>query len=147
MKTLLTLVTLALICIGCDTTPTSNDLSASGISLSTEKTSYARSDSITLYIENKSNRDIELGYRCGYNNLEMYFQKKENGVWSDNLWFDYMSLKCMTLIRKYKKNKTVKHTLAATQFKGSGTFRLIFPVHTQNADSAAFLTSNAFEIK
>ncbi len=134
--------------LSCEKNPTSIKTSANLFSVSTDKNSYTESDSIFINIENKSDFDVILGFRCTYQNLEMYYQK-QNGTndWSDTLWFDYMSLKCMTLLKTVKSNKTLKHSLFTGEFKSKGKFRLLVPCYVSAKDSSIFLVSNTFEIK
>ncbi len=147
MKFSVTFILLSLLIFGCEKNPASIHVSSGEISITTDRNSYTQSDSLLLSIANQSGHDLILGYRCSYKNLEMFFQKKEKGTWSENQWFGYMSLKCMTLLRTIKKDKTIKHSISAGEFRGIGTFRLLVPCRIPGEDTTRVAISNAFEIK
>ncbi len=147
MKYLFTVILLSFLLPGCKKNPIAVSTSLEQVSITTEKDSYSQWDSVNIIIENKSGQDILLGYRCTYNNLEMYFQKQENDKWSKNQWFAYMSLKCMTIIRKINKDNTLQHSLAANEFKTVGKFRLSVPVYFPERDTTLTAFSNTFEIQ
>ncbi len=138
---------LALI-LSCEKNPTSIKISSDQFTISTDKNYYTGSDSIFINIENKSDFDLTIGFRCSYENLEMFYQKQEGiNQWSDTLWFDYMSYKCMTLLKKLKSNQTLKHSLFSGDFKSKGKFRLLLPCYVNEKDSSFIIISNVFEIK
>jgi hypothetical protein len=81
--------------VGCeDSLSTGED---SKITFYTSSDSYSTTDSIKVFIENHTQSNFYISLRCG-GYLEMYYQKKEDSTWSKNLWFSWMSLKCVTVI-------------------------------------------------
>jgi len=147
MKILFKIIFFSILIFSCEKNPTSTNTSLGKISITTDNNFYTQSDSLLIFINNKSGHDIILGYRCSYQNLEMYFQKKENDTWSENQWFGYMSLKCMTILKKINEDKTIKHSILASEFKTIGTFRLVVPCHIPEKDTTIVAISNVFEIK
>ena len=118
-----------------------------GISLKTDKDSYTLKDSVIILLKNNSEYVLELGFRCSYKNLEMYYQQKENDKWSENKWFGYMNLKCMTIQSKVNGHSVLRHSFLSAEFKTSGTFRLLVPVYLSEKDSSIVVTSNSFVIE
>ncbi len=117
------------------------------VSLSTDSAFYTTPDSVHLFLKNESASDIIIGYRCSRRNLEMSFQKKENGQWSEYRFFDYMFLDCMTIPDTVAMGKTIKHSISSSAFKSLGVFRLIMQYYIQEKDSIAIATSNNFEVR
>ena len=153
MKIFVSLILFTLFISGCTKehkgleAPTGVNMSLDSIYLSTDKTSYSTTDSIHLTLVNKVGSDIEVGYRCTYRNLEMYYQRKENDGWSDNQWFDYMALKCMTIPKTLKSNTKLKHSISSQIFKSAGIFRLLLPCFITKRDSTIVVISNSFAIE
>ncbi len=135
-----------LLILSCRRDLTGVENSIDQISLSTDKFSYTVSDSINIYLENRSGFDIITGLRCGAY-LEMFYQKKENNVWSDNLWFWYMSLKCATLPDTIPSNNTFTHSKPSKIFESTGTFRLLVEVYLPERNASKTIISNSFEIE
>jgi hypothetical protein len=138
MKTLITSILLFLIIIGCQN-PTSTENSSNQIIFKTDKTSYSKTDSITVYIENNTNSPFKIFLRCG-SYLEMYYQKKENNSWSKNLWFPWMRLYCPSLLDTIKEHNNYKFIFLSDLIDSSGTYRLILSIDT-------LIVSNSFDIK
>jgi len=116
------------------------------ITFSTDRLSYAESDTIHLSLKNNSAVDITSGLRCGAY-LEMFYQKREIEKWSDNLWFWYMSLRCPTHLNTIKAKTTFAHSIPAAILDSTGTFRLLVTFHSLQPDSSLTLVSNVFQIK
>ncbi len=92
--------------------------------LKTEQAQYLQTDTINVILVNHTSDNYLYALRCGVY-LEMYFQKLENGTWSENKWFWYMSLRCPSVIDTLKPGDSFKYALPAEWFKDSGSFRLI----------------------
>ena len=106
----------------------------------TSSNSYSTTDSIQVFIENHTQSNLNIGLRCG-KYLEMYYQKKEDSTWSKNVWFSWMSLKCLTVIDDTIKNNSIyKFTIPSDEITTYGTYRLILANDTS-------IVSNSFEIK
>ena len=106
----------------------------------TSSNSYSSADSIPIFIENHTQSNFQVGLRCG-KYLEMYYQKKEDSTWSKDLWFSWMSLKCLTVIDDTIKNNSIyKFTIPSDEITTNGTYRLILANDTS-------IVSNSFEIK
>ena len=147
MKVIIYIVLLLFFIYGCKKDPASINTLSEPTAITTDKNIYSTTDSIRISIFNTSGSEIELGYRCSYDNLEMYFQKKENGRWSQNQWFEYMSFKCPTLIRSFDRNRSIRHSISANEFQTTGIFRVLLPCYFPGKDSSVVAISNAFEIK
>ncbi len=111
----------AIFITGCSTNPYTDEYS---IDFLTDQTSYISTDTITVVIINDSTDVFNIGLRCG-EYLEMFFQKKKDGEWSENQWFWYMSLRCPTEIDSILPNESYSYELPAEWFDDVGTFRLI----------------------
>ena len=109
------------------------------INFRTGNNSYLTTDSIKVFIENDMNSDFEIFLRCG-SYLEMYYQKKDNDSWSKNLWFSWMSLKCISVLEKIKRHDTFEFIIPSKEIGTNGTYRLILANDTS-------IVSNSFEIK
>ncbi len=144
MKYLLFFVVVIL--IGCDNEQNISD-PEDAISFMTEKEIYSRKDSIRLTLENNSGYDLTVGYRCSEKNLEMAYQKKENDKWSENRWFSYMNLKCMTIQSKVKNNTVLRHSFSAAEFGDTGTFRLLVFCYLEEKDTTLTVMSNSFKVE
>ena len=77
----------------------------------------------------------------------MFYQKKENNDWSENLWLGYMSLRCLTVLDTIQANSTFTHSLPADTFGSTGTFRLIVEVHKPATNCRETIISNSFKIE
>jgi hypothetical protein len=145
MKIIFPSILLSLIIIGCQD-PSTTENSLNQIKLQTNKSSYSKLDSINIVLDNKSNSDILIGLRCG-NYLEMFYQKKEINVWSDNLWFWYMSLRCATVIDTIRQSSVFNYSIKSEIFDSTGTYRLVLEYYKQIEDTKIIKYSNSFEIQ
>ncbi len=68
--------------VGCANQSTQPITPSEELRFTTDRTSYAPSDTIRLSLSNNSRSDITVGLRCGWY-LEMFYQKRENEGWSD----------------------------------------------------------------
>lgn len=116
------------------------------ISLSTDRFSYTELDTINLSLENKSDFNTIIGLRCG-SFLEMFYQRKKNNHWSDNLLLPWMFLRCPTFLETVHSNSTFAHSIPAEVFGSTGSFRLLVNYYVPNKDTSGVLISNSFEIK
>ncbi len=107
---------------------------------------YTSSDTISLSIINNSNADINISLRCG-RYLEMSYQQKDNGQWSENRELWYMMLKCMTQMHTLKSGDKYDFSLPADKFGSTGSFRLLVPFSVSSDNSSQTLTSIPFQIK
>jgi len=137
--------TMVLLIVGCGDESTSISEPSEQIRVLTEKTSYAASDTIRLFLTNNSRSSINVGMRCGLY-LEMFYQKKEGQNWGDSLWFAYMSLRCMTVLDSVAMNASFAHSLPAAIFYSTGTFRLRVKVHLPKTSVSLSVFSNPFDI-
>jgi len=135
-----------LLVVGCADQSTDPVTSSEQLRFSTDRTSYAASDTIRLSLDNNSQSDITVGLRCGWY-LEMFYQKRENEVWSGDLWFPYMSLRCMSIPETVSMNTAFGHSLPAEIFYSTGTFRLTVTVNLERTDTSLRVASNSFEIR
>ncbi len=93
------------------------------VTLNTDKTSYIANDTIAVSIKNNTKDNYNFLLRCG-GYLEMFFQKYENGKWSENKWFWFMSLRCPSVVDTLLPSNTFKYKLPVEWFKDTGEFRL-----------------------
>ena len=84
MKTAFLSILFFLVLSSCQN-PTNTETPINQINFTTDKTTYSKLDSINIILENKSDSEFLIGLRCN-TYLEMFYQKKENNVWSDDLW-------------------------------------------------------------
>jgi hypothetical protein len=147
MKTAGIILLFTLILTGCDTAESPATPFPEGISLKTDNDSYNKGDSIVICLKNNTSSVLDIGFRCSYKNLEMFYQQKENDKWSENKWFGYMNLRCMTIQGKVNKYSQLEHTFSSEEFISSGTFRLLVPCYVPDIDSSIVVISNSFEIK
>ncbi len=103
-------------------------------------------DTINLNLKNNSNFDAAVGLRCG-SFLEMFYQKKQDGDWSDNLWFWYMPLLCPTHLDTIERNTTFEYSIPTEIIDSTGTFRLLVDVHILKRDTNVTVFSNTFKIE
>jgi hypothetical protein len=135
-KTIYISLLVILIAIGCEDPLATNN---NEIVFHTTSNFYSTTDSITVIIENNTCCNFEIALRCG-EYLEMYYQKRENNAWSDNIWFTWMTLKCLTFLDTIKSDNNFQFVIPADEIKISGTYRLILANNTS-------VISNSFEIK
>ena len=109
------------------------------ITFYTTNNSYLPSDSVTVFIENNMNSNYEIFLRCGAY-LEMYYQKKDNNSWSNNLWFSWMSLKCISVPKTIMGHNVFEFIFPSKEIDTTGIYRLILANDTS-------IVSNTFEIK
>ncbi|NQT63574.1 MAG: hypothetical protein HQ556_11495 [Candidatus Marinimicrobia bacterium] len=93
------------------------------VRLSTTKINYLSSDTISVRIDNDSEDIFNFGLRCG-GYLEMFYQQKVDGDWSEDQWFFYMSYLCPTLVDSVQTGEYFEYNLPAEWFEDVGTFRL-----------------------
>ena len=129
----------------CQQTATRNN-STNPVDFKTDKTSYSDSDSLNITIENKSIPEIVIGLRCD-RYLEIFYQKKENKIWTDNLEFWYMSLGCKTNADTLESNSFFNHKLDSKIFESTGTYRLVLDYYNPAENKSGTVYSNSFEIK
>ena len=122
--------------VSCES-PTSTDNDQ--IIFHTVGNSFSTTDSIKVVIENRTNSNYNIALRCGIH-LEMYYQKKVNDSWSEDLWFSWMTLKCSSVINTIKEDNVFQFIIPSEEISVSGTYRLILANDT-------LVISNSFEIK
>ena len=122
--------------VSCES-PTSTDYDQ--IIFRTVENSFVITDSIKVVIENRTNSNYNIALRCGIH-LEMYYQKKENDSWSEDLWFSWMTLKCSSVLNTIKEDNVFQFVIPSEEIGISGTYRLILANDTS-------VISNSFEIK
>jgi hypothetical protein len=142
MKTFFTVLIMAMILLSC-TNPTGTD---DRLIFKTDKTTYSHMDSVKIELGNGINDEILVGLRCGIY-LEMFYQKKVNSVWTDNLIFAYMSLKCASIPDTVKVNSVYRYTMSPTEFDSMGEYRLVLNYNYVRKNLAEEIYSNSFEIK
>ncbi|RMI08674.1 MAG: hypothetical protein D6681_07850 [Calditrichaeota bacterium] len=146
MKTLfLCGLVLLFVLFGCEKQPTDIGNVPDEIVFVTDKLFYTSADTLQLRLINNSESGIIIGLRCG-GYLEMFYQKKEDDHWSENLWFSYMSLRCVTVVDTVPRNETFFYPLPADMFDSTGIFRLLVGVYDQETDSSMTIFSNPFKI-
>ena len=136
MKLFIALLVMILFITACYNQPTDTDVSEGKISFITDKEFYNAIDTVNFTVVNNSDSLLIIGLRCG-GMLEMFYQIKEDSSWSENKFFDYMTLRCLTVIDTIKSKEKFSQSIPASDFKSSGTFRLVL-----NED----IISNAFII-
>lgn len=112
----------------------------------TTNTLYTTSDSVVVVLDNQSNSNIIFTRRSG-KYLEMYFQKKENNEWSNNLWFWWMSLKSFSKIDTLQSNTIFNYSFTAETFDTTGIYRLVIEFHINKSNSIISKFSNSFEVR
>lgn len=135
-KIAITVVLLSLSFISCEE-PTSTINKYNKIVFSTENNSFAKTDSIKISLANKSDSDFIIGLRCG-EYLEMVYQRRKKGVWSGNINFWYMTLRCPTIVDSIQSQSIFHYSIEPESFDSSGTYRLLI---------GNTIVSNSFEIK
>jgi hypothetical protein len=114
-------IVLSIFIPGCSTNSDTNEYP---VEFLTDRKDYLSTDTITVMITNNSKDVFYIGLRCGAC-LEMSYQKKENGVWSENRWFWYSFLGCATFIDSILSNERHSYEQPAECFDDVGTFRLV----------------------
>jgi len=125
------------------------DNSLNQVYLETDKTSYSKSDNISVLVKNKSNSEIQVTLRCR-TFLEMFYQIRQDSIWSGNLGFNYMYLRCLNSVDTIKINEIFNYTLQSEKSEISdsiGTYRLVLKYYslTENVPDTTY--SNSFEIR
>ncbi len=144
MKTAVSSILLFLVLSGCQN-PTNTETPINQINFTTDRTNYSKSDSINIILDNKSDSEFLIGLRCN-TYLEMFYQKKENNVWSDDLWLWYMSFRCPTAIDTVEPNNIFNFFIKSEMLDSSGTYRFVLRYHSmENVEAIKY--SNSFVIK
>ena len=107
--------------------PTETDNSLNKVYLETNKTSYSKSDNISILVNNKSNSEIQVTLRCR-TFLEMFYQIKQDSVWSDNLMFQYMNSRCLNSLDTIKQDDIFSYSLQSEEFEivdSTWTYRFV----------------------
>ena len=136
---------LFLVAFGCKS-PTTTDNLLDQVIFQTDQISYTKSDSINIDLENKSYFDIEIGLRCGLY-LEMFYQKKENNIWSDDLQLWDGTLRCPTIADTLQPNNSINLFIKSEKFNSTGTFRLGLNYYNLTRGAAIIKYSNPFDIR
>ncbi|MCF6357022.1 MAG: hypothetical protein L3J54_04370 [Draconibacterium sp.] len=119
---------------------------AKGINITTDKTVYQKSDTISLLLENYSEFTVIVGKRCN-RWLEMAYQEKVDEKWSSDKYFQYMFLKCPTFLDTIHTNNSDTFLLPSDFFDNTTTFRLHVPCYIADKDTSIVVVSNIFEIE
>ena len=138
-------ILLFIIVVGCQNSISTGN-ATDRISFRSDKTSYSISDTIDIILKNESYSKILIGLRCG-GYLEMFYQKKEENIWSDNLSFWYMSLRCLTVVDTLESNNIFNYSLESAIFDSTGTYRLVLKYYRSSENIERIEYSNSFEIK
>jgi hypothetical protein len=120
--------------------------SSNQLDIRTDKTYYSISDSIKIILENSTEIEILLRFRCK-TYLEISYQKKNLDSWSDNLDFWYMSLGCLTSIDTLKPNSIFNYSMKSGIFDSTGMYRLMLNYYDPVEKTNGIKYSNAFEIR
>jgi hypothetical protein len=139
------LSTALVLIVGCKDQGVSTSVSSDQIRFSTDRLSYAESDTLKLLLANNSLSDINVGLRCGIY-LEMFYQRSDNHSWGDTLWFPYMSFRCLTQLDTVGTKTTFLHSVPAQIFYATGTFRLVVRVYSPKTGTVLEIASNPFEV-
>ena len=105
----------------CSTEPETDEPS---LDIFTTHITYSESDTITVVISNDSTDVFIFGLRGG-EYLEMFYQKEENGEWSDNQWLWYMSTMIPTVLDSVQPGDDYSYKLPAEWLEDVGTFRFV----------------------
>ena len=119
------------------------------VNLKTDKTSYSKLDNISVLVMNKSDSKIQVALRCN-TFLEMFYQIKQDSIWSGNLMFKYMNLRCLNSADTINTNGTFNYTLQSEKSEISdsiGTYRFVLKYYSLSQNVADTTYSNSFEIK
>ncbi len=144
MKTAFSSIVLFLFLSGCQN-PTDTETHINQINFTTDKTFYSKLDSINIILENKSESEFLIGLRCN-TYLEMFYQKKENNVWSDDLMLRYMSFRCPTAIDTVEPNNKLNYSIKSEMLDSTGMYRFALRYHSiENVEAVKY--SNSFVIK
>ncbi len=112
----------------------------------TNMPSYSNIDTVKVELRNKTTNDIVIGLRCGIY-LEMFYQKRVDGVWTENLFFTYMTLKCASIPDTIEPNSFCRYIMSPADFDSSGLYRLVLNYNYGRKNPAGVIYSNSFEIK
>ena len=145
-KIFLMLSLFALTIFSCEKEPSGDVQLADYIKLSTDKSTYQKTDTIFLSLENNSGFEINIGMRCN-SWLEMSYQEIIDGKWSKDKYFQYMYLRCPTFIDTIKTDRTVSFKLPCDFFESENTFQLLVPCHVLGEDKNISAISNRFKIE
>ena len=129
--------------------PTETDNSLNKVYLATDKTSYSKSDNISVLVNNKSNSEIQVTLRCR-TFLEMFYQMKLDSVWSDNLMFQYMNSRCLNSLDTIKQDDIFNYALQSEKSEivdSTGTYRFVLKYYPLPESVAETTYSNPFEVK
>ena len=107
--------------IDCSTEP---EVDSPAIDFYTTKTSYSTSDTLTVVVSNDSSEVFIYALRGGLY-LEMFYQKEENGEWSENQWLWYMSTMMPTVLDSIQPGEIYAFDLPADWLEDIGTFRFV----------------------
>jgi hypothetical protein len=116
------------------------------ITITTDKSTYQKSDTISLLLENHSGYSVIVGKRCNIW-LEMTYQEKIDGKWSSDKYFQYMFLKCLTSLDTIHTNCSDTFLLPSDFFEKANTVRLHVPCYIVDKDTSIIVISNLFEIE
>ncbi len=116
------------------------------ITITTDKSIYQKSDTISLLLENHSDFTVIVGKRCN-RWLEMTFQEKIDGKWSSDKYFQYMFLKCLTSLDTVHTNYSDTFLLPSDFFEKANTVRFRVPCYIVDKDTSIIVISNLFEIE
>ena len=125
------------------------DNSLNQVNLKTDKTSYSKLDNISVLVKNKSNSKIQVTIRCN-TFLEMFYQIKQDSIWSGNLMFKYMSSRCLNSADTININEIFNYTLQSEKPEISdsiGTYRFVLKYYSLSQNVTDTTYSNSFEIK
>ncbi len=129
--------------------PTETDNSLNRVYLETDKTSYSKSDNISILVNNKSNSEIQVTLRCR-TFLEMFYQIKQDSVWSDNFMFQYMNSKCLNSLDTIKQDDIFSYALQSEKSEivdSTGIYRFVLKYYPLTESVAETTYSNSFEVK
>ena len=132
----------------CDTGTFESKFSEDEIIFQTDKMEYFRYENINLLIENKTNYNFEIGFKCS-TMLIMNYQVLDNNKWSKNQRLRYSSLRCPTIptiIKTINKDSIFNYILDPIQINGLDTFRLVLYTNYNNKLYTDSVFSNQFQI-
>ncbi|RMF58444.1 MAG: hypothetical protein D6748_08700 [Calditrichaeota bacterium] len=146
MRTLVCLVFISILLLSCQKEKSVLTSQGGDIYFSTDKETYSPSDTLLLTLTNNSENDIEIALRCGLY-LEMFYQQKLDGSWSENLWFPFMSLRCPTLTDTVQAMSLYTYPFPADMFDSTGVYRLLLDIYIPSTQRIETLISNDFKIQ
>ena len=119
---------------------------AGKVQCATDRVDYSGNDTIRLTLTNGSEDAFVVGLRCG-RFLEMSFQRMEDDRWSEDQWFDYMALRCMTVMDTVQAGHAFSFDLPAAKFGPVGTFRLAVKVFRPGQNDTEIIFSDTFRVE